>query len=85
MSLFAIEKFAQIADLHKLGPAEGKDRSTVRILTTQCPSQVIAQNSFRVGLGVETRLQIGLLDQLGYCPKAPRSQGWKFLRAERQQ
>jgi hypothetical protein len=35
-------------------------------LTTQCPSQVIAQNSFHVAFGVEAWLQIGLLDQLGY-------------------
>jgi hypothetical protein len=34
-------------------PADGKDRSTVRILTTQCPSQVIAQDPFSVAFNVE--------------------------------
>src|SRR5262249_1096570 len=50
-------------------PADGRDRSTVWILTTQCPSQVIAQDPFRPAFGVGALLQIGRLDQLGYCPK----------------
>ena len=67
-SLFAIEKFAQIADKHKLPSGrQGSQHGTDIDDTVPEPSH--RAKLVAVEFGIEARLQIGLLDQLGYCPK----------------
>jgi hypothetical protein len=68
VSLFAIEKFAQIADKHELPSGwQGSQHGTDIDDTVSKPSH--RANSFHVAFGVEARLEIKLLDQLEYCPK----------------
>jgi len=68
ISLCAIEKLSQIADKHQLPRVwQGLQHCTDIDDTVSEPSH-LAKTLF-VLLRVEARLQIGLLDQLGYCPK----------------